>query len=95
MENQNRKRRISESVVCNLDDETEYNMMETDDDLKILKEIQSDKVILNIGGARFETRRLTLRKDPESLLAKLFTTESSVAPLVTVFLSTVTPHTSR
>ena len=80
MENQNRKRRISESVVCNLDDETEYNMIETDDDLKILKEIQSDKVILNVGGARFETSRLTLRKDPESLLAKLFTTESSVAP---------------
>ena len=80
VENLNRKRRISETVMCNLDDETEYNMMETDDDLKILKEIQSDKVILNIGGARFETSRLTLRKDPESLLAKLFTTESSVAP---------------
>ena len=59
MGNQNRKRRISESVVCNLDDETEYNIMETDDDLKILKEIQSDKVILNVGGARFETSRLT------------------------------------
>ena len=29
---------------------------------------------LNIGGARFETSRSTLRRDSNSLLAKLFTT---------------------
>ena len=80
VEKQNRKRRVSECVESNLNDEIEHDKMETDDDLKFLKEIQADKVILNVGGARFETSRFTLRKDPESLLAQLFTTESSVAP---------------
>ena len=54
--------------------------MEMDDDLEALRTIQSQKVILNVGGARFETSRLTLRRDPNSLLAKLFTTESSIIP---------------
>ena len=54
--------------------------MESDEDLRYLTDIQCNKVILNVGGARFETSRLTLRKDLESLLARLFTTESSVVP---------------
>ena len=60
--------------------EKEPDNMETDEDLRFLKDVQTNKVILNVGGARFETSRLTLRKDPESLLARLFTTESSVVP---------------
>ena len=37
-------------------------------------------MILNVGGVRFETSRLTLTKDPESLLAKLFTKDSPIIP---------------
>ena len=67
-------------------DEVIDELMETesiykeDRDLMLLKQIQNNKVILNVGGARFETSRLTLRRDPESLLARLFTRESSVIP---------------
>ena len=48
--------------------------MEMDEDLEFIRRIQNTKVILNIGGARFETSRRTVRRDPNSLLAKLFTT---------------------
>ena len=49
-----------------------------DEDLEVLRRMQSTKVILKVGGARFETSPLTLWRDPNSLLAKLFTTESSI-----------------
>ena len=78
MEQEVRRRRVD--VDMNMDDENELTQMESDEDLKYLKDIQSNKVILNVGGTRFETSRLTLRKDPESLLVRLFTTESSVVP---------------
>ena len=45
-----------------------------------MKDVQTNKEILNVEGAWFETSRLTLRRDPESLLARLFTTEFSVVP---------------
>ena len=48
------------------------NETEQDKDLKFITKLQGNKVILNIGGARFETSIPTLQKDPESLLAKLF-----------------------
>ena len=41
-------------VDANIDDENELNQMESHEDLKFLREIQSNKVILNVGGARFE-----------------------------------------
>ena len=63
---------------ANRDTETEEDMYCEDRDLAMLKEIQNSRVILNVGGARFETSRPTLRNDPNSLFAKIFTTESSV-----------------
>ena len=80
MENQNRKKKLNENAENDVIVEKEPDNMETDEDLRFLKDVQTNKVILNVGGARFETSRLTLRKDPESLLARLFTTESSVVP---------------
>ena len=73
------KRKNNESVEYITDDDS-IGINETDDDLTVLKKIQSNRVILNVGGARFETSRRTLRKDPNSLLAKLFTTEYSIIP---------------
>ena len=56
------------------------NETEQDKDLKFIAKIQGNKVILNIGGARFETSIPTLQKDPESLLAKIFTSDSPIIP---------------
>lgn len=80
MENQNRSKKRNENAESDVVTEKEPENIESDEDLRFLKDVQSNKVILNVGGARFETSRLTLRKDPESLLARLFTTESSVVP---------------
>ena len=52
--------------------ETEINNTGNDNDLENIKKIQGCKVVLNVGGARFETSVLTVRKDSNSLLAKLF-----------------------
>ena len=52
--------------------ETEINNTGNDKDLENIKKIQGCKVVLHVGGARFETSVLTLRKDSNSLLAKLF-----------------------
>ena len=60
--------------------ETEINNMGNDKDLENLKKIQGCKVVLNVGGARFETSILTLRKDSNSLLAKLFSEHSPIIP---------------
>ena len=46
MEKQNRRRRASESVESHLSYETEHDKMETDGDLKFLKDNESDKVYL-------------------------------------------------
>ena len=51
-----------------------------DEDIEYIRKIQGCKVVLNVGGARFETSILTLQKEPKSLLAKLFTKESSIIP---------------
>ena len=39
--------------------------------LNYLTMIQDDRVLLNVGGYKFETSRQTLKKDPKSLLARL------------------------
>lgn len=45
-----------------------------------LQRIQKNRIVLNIGGVRFETSRRTLQKDPHSLLAALVSEESTVQP---------------
>ena len=68
-------RRLDENIgLESCGEKVEKEQMEMDEDLEVLRTIQNQKVILNVGGARFETSRLTLRRDPNSLLAKLFTT---------------------
>ena len=37
-------------------------------------------VTLNVGGTKFVTTRQTLLKDPNSMLAKMFDSESSLQP---------------
>ena len=63
----------------NKDNDDNENEIE-DKDLTFIAKIQGNKAILNIGGARFETSILTLQKDPKSLLAKLFTSDSPIIP---------------
>ena len=53
---------------------------EEEEKLEYLRRIQENRVVLNVGGLRFETSRLTLSKDPNSLLAKLFTKGSTIVP---------------
>ena len=55
-----------------------FSDCETDEDLMYIANSQGSRVILNIGEARFETCTQTLKKDPQSLLAKLFTPDSPV-----------------
>ena len=50
------------------------------EDIEYIRKIQGCKDVLNVGGARFETSILTLQKEPKSLLAKLFTKDSSIIP---------------
>ncbi|KAL3874584.1 hypothetical protein ACJMK2_037572 [Sinanodonta woodiana] len=38
--------------------------------LKELQQLQNSKIMLNVGGCKMETNRITLSKDPESLFAK-------------------------
>ena len=71
-----REKKRNESVD-RINDKEMLNHSEKDDDQETIEKIQRCRVILNIGGVRFETSILTLRKDPNSLLAKLFTKESS------------------
>ena len=96
MNDETTQRRMADKRKCSATDEnTEgikrrlYDYIETDDneneieqdkDLRFIAKIQANKVILNIGGARFETSILTLQKDSESLLAKLFTSDSPITP---------------
>ena len=47
----------------------------------ILKETQEGRVVLNIGGQRFETSRLTLQQDPDSILSLLFNDDISIRPM--------------
>ena len=46
-----------------------------------LEETQKGRVILNIGGQRFETSKPTLQKDPESLFALLFKPGTLITPV--------------
>ena len=55
-----------------------FSDCETDQDLMYIANSQGSRIILNIGGARFETCTQTLKKDPQSLLAKLFTPDSPI-----------------
>ena len=69
--------------------------MEMDEDLEFLRRIQNTKVKLNVEGARFETSHIPVWRDPNSLLAKLFKTESSIFPGVTAYFWIVMPHTLK
>ncbi|KAL3889740.1 hypothetical protein ACJMK2_002069 [Sinanodonta woodiana] len=44
--------------------------MEIQSRLKELLQLQNSKIMLNVGGCKMETSRITLSKDPESLFAK-------------------------
>ena len=47
----------------------------------ILKETQEGRVVLNIGGQRFQINRLTLQQDPDSILYLLFNDDISIWPM--------------
>ena len=78
--------------VDRINDKEMLNLSEKDEDLETIEKIQGCRVILNIGGVRFETSILTLRKDPNSLLAKLFTKESSFITHGSIFIDRDASH---
>ncbi|XP_060564376.1 flap endonuclease 1-like [Ruditapes philippinarum] len=43
--------------------------------IPLMEETQKERIILNIGGQKFETSRVTLTKDPNSLLARIVSPE--------------------
>ena len=86
-----RENKRNESVD-RINDKEMLNHSEKDEDLETIEKIQGCRVILNIGGVRFETSILTLRKDPNSLLAKLFTKESSSITHGSIFIDRDASH---
>ena len=86
-----REKKRNESVD-RINDKEMLNHSEKDEDLETIEKIQGCRVILNIGGVRFETSILTLRKDPNSLLAKLFTKESSFITHGSIFIDRDASH---
>lgn len=54
---------------------------EKQDLITYLQNLKKNRVILNIGGTRFETSKETLTQDSDSLFALLFTDESPVVPV--------------
>ena len=88
-EKQNRKRKYSEIVET----ESEEAVTELDEDLETLQKIQESKIMLDVGGVKFETSIVTLKRDPNSLFAKIFTNDSPVKPQGnTVFLDRDASH---
>ena len=88
-EKQNRKRKHSEIAEI----ESEDAVTELDEDLETLQEIQESKIVLDVGGVKFETSIVTLKRDPNSLFAKIFTKDSPVKPKGnTVFLDRDASH---
>ncbi|XP_053379295.1 BTB/POZ domain-containing protein KCTD4-like [Mercenaria mercenaria] len=53
------------------DVEIEENESMDFDIIPLLEETQQERIILNVGGQKFETSRVTLSKDPNCLLAKI------------------------
>lgn len=88
-EKQNRKRKHSEIV----EGESVEAVTELDEDLNTLQKMQESKVVLDVGGVKFETSIVTLKRDPNSLFAKLFTKDSPVKPPGnTIFLDRDASH---
>lgn len=88
-EKQNRKRKHSEIVEV----ESVEGVTELDEDLQTLQKMQESKVVLDVGGVKFETSIVTLKRDPNSLFAKLFTKDSPVKPQGnTIFLDRDASH---
>lgn len=48
--------------------------------IKEIRKFQEEKIKLNVGGQLFETSLTTLRKDPNSMLSKMFSEGSTIKP---------------
>ncbi|CAO3595124.1 unnamed protein product [Absidia cylindrospora] len=48
--------------------------------MKLIRKAQEEKIKLNVGGQLFETSLSTLQRDPDSILAAMFTCHSCIAP---------------
>nr|XP_022336851.1 uncharacterized protein LOC111133067 [Crassostrea virginica] len=48
--------------------------------VNLIAEIQKNRLLLNIGGKKFETSAPTLKNEPEGLLAEMISKDSDVAP---------------
>ena len=75
-----RKRKAEKAVEKNLERESTdaevRKKIKRDEMLAYLKASQDNRVLLNIGGTRFETSESTLKQDPESLFFLLFSKDT-------------------
>ena len=75
-----RKRKAEKAVERNLERESTdaevQKKIKRDEMLAYLKTSQDHRVMLNIGGTRFETSESTLKQDPESLFFLLFSKDT-------------------
>ena len=73
-----RKRRAEKAVEReeSTNRELEKKLKKRNEMLTYLNASQGNRVLLNIGGTRFETCESTLKKDPESLFSLLFSEET-------------------
>ena len=75
-----RKRKAEKAVERNLERESTdaeiQKKIKRDEMLAYLKASQDNRVLLNIGGTRFETSESTLKQDPESLFFLLFSKDT-------------------
>ena len=75
-----RKRKAEKAVERNLERESTdaevQKKIKRDEMLTYLKASQDNRVLLNIGGTRFETSESTLKQDPESLFFLLFSKDT-------------------
>ena len=75
-----RKRKAEKAVERNLERESTdaevQKKIKRDEMLAYLKTSQDHRVMLNIGGTRFETSESTLKQDPESLFFHLFSKDT-------------------
>ena len=56
--------------------------------VSLIAEISKNRLLLNIGGKKFETSASTLKNEPDGLLAEMISKDSAVAPYKTEGLTT-------
>lgn len=77
------KRGISEDVLLGLLIEADhFQLAKLKSEINFRLQEMCAVICINVGGTRFETTRETLKREPESVLAKIFDPDTSESPLL-------------